>query len=249
MANQLSAYYETYWTEGGFRPTGRAFPALLSALDILVRPGSAWLDVGCGDALTSGPALAQRGAAYMGVDISEAGVEQALKNGFEAQIIEDAAHLPFADGRFDGVICVEVFEHLFDPRSAASEIYRVLGSGGVLFATVPNAAYWRRRAELLLGRFDPIGDDLSVDEPWRDPHIRFFTRKTLRSMLQLEGFEVKVAGHGGYLVRDLPKVGPRLTRSSSRMYRSLERRFPGLLALRLQALASKPWPDNNSSHG
>jgi SAM-dependent methyltransferase len=233
-----STYYEDYWTVHGFNPTGRAFPELRSALDRFGREGSSWLDVGCGDALTAGPALIERGARYTGVDISEAGVERARANGFEARVIEDAGHLPFADGGFDGVICAEVFEHLFDPRAAAAEIFRVLRPGGVLFATVPNAAYWRRRAELAFcGRFDPIGDHLSVPEPWRDPHIRFFTPKTLAAMLRLEGFEVQVLGQDGAFVRDWPKVGRRLARDPSPVYRRLERRFPGPFAMRLRAIA------------
>ena len=243
MPTKPETYYEDYWTVEGFNPTGKAFAELRSALDLLVRDGSSWLDVGCGDALTAGPALIERGARYTGVDISAAGVERARSNGFEARVIEDAGHLPFADGSFDGVICAEVFEHLFDPRAAASEIFRVLRPGGVLFATVPNAAYWRRRAELAFcGRFDPIGDDLSVPEPWRDPHIRFFTPKTLAAMLRLEGFEVQIVGQDGAFVRDWPKVGRRLARDSSRAYRRLERRFPGAFALRLRVIATAGVP-------
>jgi SAM-dependent methyltransferase len=239
LAGQPHTYYERYWDDEGFRPTGRAFPGLLSALDELVEPGSSWLDVGCGDALTAGPAVVERGGRYAGVDISGVAVDQARENGFDAQVVEDAGALPFDAGEFDGVICVEVFEHLFDPRGAAAEIHRIVRPGGALFATVPNAAYWRRRAELAVGRFDPIGDDLSVREPWRDPHIRFFTPTTFAAMLRLAGFDVRVSGMDGAFVRDWPKIGPRLASGSSRIYRALEHRAPGLFALRLRAIATK----------
>ena len=124
MANQGQDYYERYWTGEGFNPTGNGSPELNATLDGLVRRGTPWLDLGCGDALTSGPALVERGARYTGVDISAAAVgQQARRNGYDARVIEDAGELPFADDSFDGVVCVEVFEHLFDPRGTAAEIH------------------------------------------------------------------------------------------------------------------------------
>jgi SAM-dependent methyltransferase/uncharacterized protein YbaR (Trm112 family) len=47
-------------------------------------------------------------------------------------VVGDAHHLPFADDAFDAVITFNTFEHLHDPRQAASEIHRVLKPGGKL---------------------------------------------------------------------------------------------------------------------
>ena len=189
MSNNLADYYEEDWSEGGFRPTGGAFPELVAFVDQHSNR-AAWLDVGCGDGMTAGILLRERGRDYIGVDVSRPAIEQALANGLVAREIEDAASLPFPESTFDAVLLIEVFEHLFEPNRAAAEVLRVLKPGGILFATVPNAAYWRRRLELLfLGRFDPLGDDRSISEPWRDPHIRFFTPKTLGRMLRQTGFE------------------------------------------------------------
>jgi SAM-dependent methyltransferase len=168
-------------------------------------------------------------------------VEEARAIGLDARLIEDAGALPFEDDTFDGVVSVEVLEHLFEPQVAAREILRVLKPTGLFFATVPNVSYWRRRMELgLLGRFDPIGDDLSIDQPWRDPHIRFFTPRTLHRMLVSEGFtDVDVAGHAGAWVSDWPKLGRGRTGNSA-AYRWLEERAPGLLGKRLNVVARKP---------
>jgi len=45
-------------------------------------------------------------------------------------VVGDAHCLPFADGVFDTVIAMNVFEHLHAPHVAAAEIHRVLRPGG-----------------------------------------------------------------------------------------------------------------------
>lgn len=51
--------------------------------------------------------------------------------------IVDVHCMPFDDSSFDVIFAIEVFEHLESPSSAASEIYRVLGSGGLVFLSIP----------------------------------------------------------------------------------------------------------------
>ncbi len=185
---------------------------------------------------------------YIGVDVSGDAVQKARGLGLDARVIDDAAALPFRDGSFDAVVCLEVLEHLFAPQLVAAEIFRVLRPGGVLLATVPNVAYWRGRVELaLLGRFDPYGDDLSVVQPWGDPHIRFFTVGSLRRILRMTGYRpIIIGGHGGMLLSDIPLVGRTLYRlrlirgRASRLYPYLARAWPQLLALRLHVAATKP---------
>jgi ubiquinone/menaquinone biosynthesis C-methylase UbiE len=168
-------------------------------------------------------------------------VAQAQASGLEASVISDASELPFPDDSFSGVLAVEVLEHLFEPQKAAAEFYRVLEPGGTLFVSLPNVAYWRRRLEiLLLGRFDPLGDDDSIKAPWRDPHIRFFTPKTLSRMLIQAGFEAKVYGYAGAFLADTPKIGQRLNGRSSPLYKRAEARMPNLLGRRIYAVAVKP---------
>jgi len=54
--------------------------------------------------------------------------------------------LPYRSAQFDGVICVDVLEHLEDDRAGLADIYRVLKPGGRLLATVPAfQSLWSRR--------------------------------------------------------------------------------------------------------
>jgi hypothetical protein len=128
------------------------------------------------------------------------------------------------------VVCIEVLEHLFAPDR------RVLRPGGRLVASAPNVAYWRLRAMLATGTWNPLGDELSAEQPWRDPHLRFFTPATMERMLRLAGFaEVQVGAHGG---RGLDHLTTRPTaHGQGRLYRLAERRWPALFGLTIHAVA------------
>lgn len=59
---------------------------------------------------------------YTGIDIVDGpGVDQ----------VYDGHQIPFPDGQFSTVICVEVFEHCENPCELAAELVRVLAPGGV----------------------------------------------------------------------------------------------------------------------
>lgn len=228
----IKHYYETYWSAEGFNPLGRVIPALATLFEENVAPGSSCLDIGCGDGRTSGPWLLSHGCRYLGLDISEHAVQEARKQGFDAEVIKDANALPVPDQSIDVAVCVEVLEHLFAPKEAAKEIYRVLRPGGRLIATVPNIVYWKRRVGSLLGRWNPGGDLLAVDQPWRDPHVRFFTVSSLERMLAQVGFwSVEVRGHEGWNPVPTPFRRP--------SERHLIRFLPSLFAVRLNVVAVK----------
>ena len=255
-------YYETYWSPGGtgYGLLHETYPELRQLLQASVSRTSSCLDVGCGDGRTCGLWLREHAGSYVGVDISRQAIEEARALGLDARVIEDAASLPFPDKSFDIAVCIEVLEHLFEPHAAAREILRVLRPGGVLIVTVPNVVYWTRRVDLVLGRWDPAGDHLSVQQPWRDPHLRFFDLGALKRMLEASGFcRVKVGGHHGVFLPDIPYArrvkglilrtplggSPHVRRlipkrRASSLYRRLERILPSLLAFRLHAVATKP---------
>lgn len=261
----VKRYYEAYWSPGGMASGVHqgTYPELLQLLSAHVTPTSRCLDVGCGDGQTSGLWLREHAGSYIGVDIAPNIVEQARALGLDARVIEDAATLPFADHMFDVVICTEVLEHLFNPLQAAGEIRRVLQPGGVLIATVPNVAYWRWRLDLLINQWGPSNDERAAQQPWEDPHIRFFNISSLQRMLEIAGFRpVRVGGHFGLFLGHLPGLryarryllrtrlggAPQMRRivqrrASSRLYQRLERSWPSLFALRLHAVATKPLGD------
>jgi methionine biosynthesis protein MetW len=233
-------YYDPYWARGG--PQNQLAADLHGLLARYASPDSACLDVGCGDGRAAGLWLDEHAGTYVGVDVAETAVAAARTLGLDARVVEDASSLPFPDASFDLAVASEVLEHLFDPSFAAAEIRRVLRPGGVLVATVPNVAYWRRRLDLLVfGRWHPLGDELSVERPWRDPHLRFFTLDALVRLFESERLEVVEYGaYGGALLRDVPVARRLSSGTSSRVYRLAEGLLPSLLGFRLYAVGRAP---------
>jgi SAM-dependent methyltransferase/uncharacterized protein YbaR (Trm112 family) len=87
------------------------------------------LVVGCGDgSATYGDLQAVDGVAILETDVSLAG---------PATLVCDASDLPFADARFDVVICQAVLEHVLEPQRCVDEMHRVLVEDGLIYATTP----------------------------------------------------------------------------------------------------------------
>ncbi len=236
---EITRYYETYWSPEGFNPRIELGDLALIFSRFLPTRGRV-LDVGCGTG-KAGPWLIARGLEYEGVDISANAVELARAAGMRASLIEDASRLPFESNSFDAAICIEVLEHLFSPLNALVEINRILKPGGTLVVTAPNVAYWKRRAELaFLGLWNPFGDQLSMSEPWRDPHIRFFTPASLRRCMAAAGFvDVAVGAHEGAFLGDFPVIRRWLRPKPSRPYRMLMSLAPTLFGMRTFAAGHK----------
>jgi len=116
-----------------------------------LRPASV-LDVGCGEGIvTERLARGLAPARVLGVD-----AESHLQDEWQARSAPNlsfatgsAYDLPFEDGSFELVCCMEVLEHLERPRDALAEMSRV--AGRALLLSVPNEPGWRI-SHLLAGR-------------------------------------------------------------------------------------------------
>ena len=108
-------------------------------------PESMVLDVGSG---SGGPALFMArtvGCRVAGVDINEHGIAtanaQAQAQGMAEQVRFqhiDAGHvLPFADGTFDAIVCIDAILHIPDRVATLTEWRRVLRPGGRILFTDP----------------------------------------------------------------------------------------------------------------
>ena len=97
--------------------------------------------------------------------------------GPNVDVVGSADKIPFPDGKFDSVVCTQVFEHLSQPFVAAKEIARVLRGGGYLMLTVPQ-----------------------VNELHEEPHDYFrYTKYGLARLFEDAGFVcVSMEARGGY---------------------------------------------------
>ncbi len=100
--------------------------AIVDSLAPLV--GRRILDLGCGKGRFS-RRLAEQGATVIGLDVSPAMLGAA--RGVD-RVRGSARRLPFARASFDGVVAVEIFEHMPDESldQACGEVRRVLRPGG-----------------------------------------------------------------------------------------------------------------------
>jgi SAM-dependent methyltransferase len=105
-----------------------------AAADFANTSGLRVLEIGCGLG-TDGAQFARAGAAYMGIDLTEAAVGLARRNfellGLRGEFrVADGENLDFADESFDLVYSHGVLHHTPDTTRAVCEIHRVLRPGG-----------------------------------------------------------------------------------------------------------------------
>ena len=209
MTGQIQKqYYEEYWDSGlsGWSPAGVTISTFEEQLlTRLIPRNSRVLDFGCGDGSHAGPFLLSNECSYVGVDVSAAAVSMCRGKGLEATEYSPEAPLPFDGESFNSVVSFEVFEHLFNPQEALTDIHRVLRSGGYLIGSVPNCVFVGNRLLMAAGHFSPGGSPAtSLRAPWKDPHIRFFSKQTLLSFLKQAGFKQCVVIGRAFSLVDFP---------------------------------------------
>ena len=101
------------------------------------------LDIGCSSGIFS-RRLADRGLHVYGIDIlheilsvNASLSKDHIDSGMMELAVANGLKLPFADGSFQGVCCLETLEHTKEPNRMLSEMMRVLKPGGILYLTTP----------------------------------------------------------------------------------------------------------------
>ncbi len=101
------------------------------------------LDVGCGPGVFLAE-VARRGHTVTGIDLSEEMVRRAnarltaYVGGRVACRVADVEHLPLESDSFDVVLCLGVLPYLRRDEAAVAEMKRVLRTGGLGIAVLPN---------------------------------------------------------------------------------------------------------------
>ena len=108
-----------------------------------------------------------------------------------------SAPLPFGDGEFDAVICLEGIEHLLDPSQLIAELVRVTRPGGEIAISTPNVLNWYSRLQFLFTgtfyQFAP-GDmpPVAAGDPRDRGHISPLSYFQLRYLFEWAGARVKL---------------------------------------------------------
>lgn len=146
---KFSELAHRWWDpDSEFRPLHQLNPLRLDWIQQLAPlQGRCVLDVGCGGGILS-DSMARQGADVLGIDLAGKALRVASLHALEAQTprvryrevsVEDLARE--APSSFDIVTCMEMLEHVPDPRSVVAACAQLVKPGGwVFFSTISRNA-------------------------------------------------------------------------------------------------------------
>ncbi|HOS88825.1 MAG TPA: methyltransferase domain-containing protein [bacterium] len=187
----IKSYYENYW-KGDISGKSTDKPPEWSSDNLNWHyhffkkyMGKKVLDAGAGDGtflnflLDKHKEIDEAVALELSEEAIEIGKKKFPKMEFKQGSLEN---IPFSENCFDTVFAIEVLEHLLDIDQCLSEIYRVLKPGGFFCATTTDFNLLKKVviAIFFWNRFFYPNN----------PHIRFFTKKTLIDISKKHGFKL-----------------------------------------------------------
>lgn len=154
--DQFNQHAAFWWDpEGPFKTLHHINPVRLTYMQNFVEFNhKKVLDVGCGGGVLS-EALATLGARVTGIDLAEKSLQTAKLHLLESGLEVDYQHQDVAtfseanQGQFDVVCCLEMLEHVPDPKGIIASCLKALKPGGWLFLSTLN----RTPKAMMLGIF------------------------------------------------------------------------------------------------
>lgn len=201
-------------------------PMLLASL---VPQGARVLDVGCGTGCNSNLIRETRGAEVVGIEPQVERARLAQRSGMVVHVGFLTADLLPKLGQFDVVMFADVLEHVANPGHLVRIAAQALRPEGSLVISVPNAAHWSVRTQMLRGNFEY--EQYGIMDA---THLRWFTQTSLEQFLRQLGFDVVERRYTSGA--SLPAYDRRwpwrwLNRQSRRgVIRSFVRRWPRMFA-------------------
>ena len=171
------AYHDTAPTHAN----AYLWPALQSLIRSRDWPARRAFDLGCGNGATC-KMLESLGFETIGVDTSESGIALARSNGVQAHLGSAYTDLAVTYGTFPLVVSLEVIEHCMEPRAFARTFLSLIAPGGIGFLSTPYHGYLKNVVLAVSGQMDRHFTAL-----WDGGHVKFFSIKTLRALLQEAG--------------------------------------------------------------
>lgn len=145
------------------------------------------LDIGCGEGFFAKEVI-EAGNSVVGIDALPCPKHRHLFDAYACANLDQGlleAQAALGSGRFSRILLQDVLEHVRDPTSLLKESRQYLAPGGLLLISLPNVANITVRLSLLFGRFKYTERGI-LDRT----HLRFFTRRTAREMIESAGFEI-----------------------------------------------------------
>ena len=151
------------------------------------------LEIGCGMGATGAQIKRRRGPGtiVVGVELFPDAAEKAHEV-LDSVLTGDVEKidLPFEKGYFDCIIYGDVLEHLIDPWRVLERHKELLKPGGIVIASIPNAAHYRIVRMLKHKEWNYQSSGI-MDVT----HLRFFTIKNIYGMFEREGLRITTVEH------------------------------------------------------
>jgi ubiquinone/menaquinone biosynthesis C-methylase UbiE len=166
------------WSLGDYRELARPFePAAVALVEACgIGPGMEVLEVAAGTGNLA-VAAARRGARVVASDLTprmvELGQQRSAAEGLDIEWREaDAEDLPFEDGRFDVVASTFGAQFAPRPRVAATELFRVVRSGGLVgLANATPQGHLGRLIHLAFGYAPAPPSGIPSPLAWGEPEV------------------------------------------------------------------------------
>jgi 2-polyprenyl-3-methyl-5-hydroxy-6-metoxy-1,4-benzoquinol methylase len=159
-------------------------PVLLELLDPI---GLRILDAGCASG-ANGELLKRAGAQEVwGIEL-DAGAADEARRRLDGVVTGDLTGVgldSFGGQPFDAILAIDVLEHLADPAAALDHLARMLRTGGMVVACIPNVAHVWVVANLLAKRWPQKASGI-----FDRTHLRFFAKRDMVALLRGAGLEV-----------------------------------------------------------
>jgi 2-polyprenyl-3-methyl-5-hydroxy-6-metoxy-1,4-benzoquinol methylase len=201
MNSEMHEFYNQGLYTSVSQATRSASPTFQQVLGLFTaEPCAQLLDIGCSDGFHTSLIRERLGNPHtIGVDIGLERLKDCQQRNIDTLVGDPAtALLGFRDASFDCIHCGEVIEHVFAPDQLLRNIHRLLKPGGYAVLSTPNLASWRNRIALMLG-WQPFWSEVSSEVLVGNPrcsgqpsgHIRLFTPRALRALVQRHGLRVE----------------------------------------------------------
>jgi 2-polyprenyl-3-methyl-5-hydroxy-6-metoxy-1,4-benzoquinol methylase len=145
------------------------------------------IDIGCGEGYLA-TELKKLNNRITGIDVLPAASEKSSLDRYYSADLDNGITpviRQLKGERFTRAILLDVLEHLKRPETILDECHEILERDGQLIISVPNIANIVVRMSLLFGEFNYTERGI-LDKT----HLRFFTRKTARQMVESRGYRI-----------------------------------------------------------
>jgi methionine biosynthesis protein MetW len=154
----------------------------------LIQSNSRVLDVGCATGYLGEKLIKEKNCEVTGIELNKDWALEA-RTKYKKVYIEDVEstcnQINEQEGYFDYILYGDVLEHTKNPEKVLTKLNVFASDNGTILISLPNVANIFMRLNLLVGRFE-YAEKGTLDRT----HLRFYTRKTGKKMIESTGVRV-----------------------------------------------------------